>query len=164
MKPFLDQIFGLQGGSNVWQMAMRAAVIYLMSVLLIRAGSDKRLMGKHAPFDMILAIIFGSVMSRAVNGSAPFFQTIGVGAVFVLLHWIFSVWAFRSRAMRALLQGRPLVLVRDGEIQRKNLDKALITDEELKEALRIHGKLFDPRAAKLAQQECNGEISVIPAE
>lgn len=113
---------------------------------------------------MILGIIFGSVMSRAVNGSAPFFQTIGVGAAFIVIHWIFSAMAFRLPALAFVLKGRPRPLVRDGEMLRPNLKRALISDGDLAGALRVNGQRMDAAQVKLAQLECNGEISVIPRE
>lgn len=162
MRAFLDTALGLSGSPNLWQMGMRALIIYVMSVVLIRSGSDKRLMGRHAPFDVILGVIFGSVMSRAVNGSAPFFQTIGAGAAFILIHWIMSSLAYRMPTIAFLLKGAPRPLIRDGELLRDNLKRSLISDGDLAEALRANGQRQDASQVKLAQLECNGEISVIP--
>ena len=68
---------------NLWQMGLRAAVIYIAGWIMVRVAGDRRFIGKHAAFDVILSIIFGSTLSRTINGSAPFFPTIGAGFVLV---------------------------------------------------------------------------------
>jgi uncharacterized membrane protein YcaP (DUF421 family) len=145
-------------------MGIRTLIIYLMCVALIRVGSDKRILGRHSPFDMILAVIFGSVMSRAVNGAAPFFQTIFAGAVFILIHWCLSALSFRSRFLETVLKGKPQILIENGIIHRRALRATLISDSDLEEALYANGQVRRPAEVALARLECNGEISVIPAE
>ncbi|MBW8888195.1 MAG: DUF421 domain-containing protein [Fibrobacteres bacterium] len=162
LQSWLNGLFGLDGGPNLWQMALRTLVIYLMSILLIRIGGDKRMLGRHAPFDIILSVIFGSVMSRAINGSAPFFQTIGVGFVFILIHRILALLAFRYRGMEVLLKGKPVVLIREGAIDSGAMRATAISDADLQEALFMKGKAMKPEEVALARLECNGEISVFP--
>jgi uncharacterized membrane protein YcaP (DUF421 family) len=162
LQSFLNGMLGLDSGPNLWQMGLRTVVIYLMSVLLIRVGSDKRMLGRHAPFDIILSVIFGSVMSRAINGSAPFFQTIGVGAVFILAHWILAILSFRFRGLEILLKGKPKILVREGKIESEAMRSAAISDADLQEALFMKGKAMSAEEVALARLECNGEISVFP--
>lgn len=74
---------------NVWQMAVRAVVVYVAAVAMVRLG-DKRFMGKNTAFDVILGIILGSVVSRAITGSAPFSPSIGAGFVLVGVHYLKS--------------------------------------------------------------------------
>jgi uncharacterized membrane protein YcaP (DUF421 family) len=64
---------------TVWQMSLRAFIIYVTAILLVKIG-EKRFMGKNTAFDMILGIILGSVLSRAVTGNALFLQTVGASA------------------------------------------------------------------------------------
>lgn len=79
-----------QDNMAIWQIALRAAIIYITAVILVRLG-DKRFMGKNTAFDVILGIILGSVLSRTITGNAPFLATVGAGVLLVALHWIFSV-------------------------------------------------------------------------
>ena len=56
-------------------MALRTLVVYAFTLVLVRLGS-RRLLAKPSAFDVIVAIMVGSIMSRAVNGSAPFVPTL----------------------------------------------------------------------------------------
>jgi uncharacterized membrane protein YcaP (DUF421 family) len=162
LRSFLNASLGLDGGPNLWQMGIRTLVIYLMSIALVRVGRDKRMLGRHAPFDIILAVIFGSVMSRAINGSAPFFQTIGAGAVFILAHWALALLSYRSRTIEVLLKGKPKVLIREGVVDSRAMRAAALSEADLQEALFMKGKAMRPEDVALARLECNGEISVFP--
>lgn len=78
---------------NSWQMGLRAAIIYLAALIMVRIAGDRRFIGKYAAFDVILSIIFGSTLSRAINGSSAFFPTIFAGFVLVAMHWLFGAIA-----------------------------------------------------------------------
>jgi uncharacterized membrane protein YcaP (DUF421 family) len=164
LQSLLNGLLGLDAGPNLWQMGLRTVVIYLMSILLIRVGSDKRMLGRHAPFDIILSVIFGSVMSRAINGSAPFFQTIGIGFVFILSHRVLALLSFRYRGLEVLLKGKAKVLIREGAIDADAMRASAISDADLQEALFMKGKAMSPDEVALARLECNGEISVFPRQ
>src|SRR5471032_45224 len=81
---------------DVLQMALRAVIIYVVTICIVRLGK-KRFMGGATVFDVILGIIVGSVASRAVTGNAPLLPTTGAIAVLVGLHWSFSAIAVRSK-------------------------------------------------------------------
>jgi hypothetical protein len=58
---------------GVAQMALRAVVVYVATVFMVRLGK-KRFMGQGTAFDLILGIMLGSTVSRAITGTAPFFR------------------------------------------------------------------------------------------
>jgi hypothetical protein len=60
---------------NAAQMALRAVVVYVVTVIIVRLGK-KRFMGQGTAFDVILGIILGSIVSRAITGNAPFFAAL----------------------------------------------------------------------------------------
>ena len=146
-----------------WQMGVRGLIIYVTAILLVKIG-DKRFMGKNTAFDMILGIILGSVLSRAVTGNAPFLPTIGAGLSLVVVHWFFSVVSFHSDWFGALIKGRARTLVKDGEIQWENMRKSHISRRDLEMALYSAGKVTEPADVRVARFERSGDISVIPRE
>lgn len=158
-----DLIGSADGDLTVLQMALRALVIYLSAVVLVRIG-QKRFMGKNTAFDMILGIILGSVLSRAITGNAPFVPTLAAGAVLVGLHWLFSVVSFRSHWFGRLIKGDKRLLIRDGEILWDNMRKSHLSRNDLEMALRSNGKVTDPARVRLAHFERSGDISVILRE
>jgi uncharacterized membrane protein YcaP (DUF421 family) len=146
---------------NWLQMTLRAVVIYIISLAYVRMG-EKRFIGRFAAFDVILGIIFGSVMSRAINGSADFVSTLAAGLALMALHSLVAAIGFRSHWFSDLTKGKSYPLVKDGEIQRDGMRDAHLTERELEEQLRLQAKLTDVSEVKEAYFERSGHISVIP--
>ncbi len=167
MEEFLDagrSLLGLESDSlTAWQMAARAVVVYAAAVLMVRIG-EKRFLGKNTAFDVILGIILGSVVSRAITGSSPFVPTLVAGFVLVGLHWGLAVLAFRLERLATLVKGESRVLIVDGELRHEALRKSHIGERDLQSALRTNGRLTSPRRVAEARLERSGEISVIPKE
>jgi uncharacterized membrane protein YcaP (DUF421 family) len=143
------------------QMGLRAMVVYLAWLAAVRFA-DKRLLGKYSPFDVVLAVILGAVLGRAINGSTPFFETMGAGAVLVGMHWLFALLSARSHAFGKLVKGEERVLVWNGEVRRSEMRKSHLSERDLLEMLRLNGKVADPADVAAAYLERNGEISVLP--
>ncbi len=154
---------GLEGKDlNVPQMALRAVVVYVTAVLIVRLGK-KRFMGRATAFDVILGIMLGSIVSRAVTGNAPFFPALAASAVLVAMHWLFSSIALRWHGFGVAVKGRPLVLVRDGRIEQDAMRGAHMTEHDLWEDLR--GKSISRlEEVSEARLERNGRLSVIKAQ
>lgn len=145
---------------NALQMSLRAVVVFLIAIILLRIG-NKRFMGKNTALDVMLGIVFGSTVSRAITGNAPFFPTLAASLALVLIHWILAAIAFHSNGFGRMIKGQDRVLVRDGEIQWNEMRKGHVTEEDLKEAMRNQGKPPEIKELKAAHLERNGDISII---
>jgi uncharacterized membrane protein YcaP (DUF421 family) len=166
IQSFLDQALGLgleNKDLNVGQMSLRALVVFVLAIAMIRIG-NKRFMGKNAALDVLLGIVFGSMISRAITGNAPFTPTLVASFVLVLLHWVLSAIAFRSQWFGTLVKGHDSLLVRDGEIQWEAMRKAHVTEHDLQEMMRNSGHQPDVSQVAAAHLERNGDISVIMRE
>jgi uncharacterized membrane protein YcaP (DUF421 family) len=143
------------------QMALRAVVVYVVTVLMVRLGK-KRFMGQSTAFDVILGIMLGSIVSRAITGNAPFFPALAAAAVLLAMHWLFSALAFRSHRFGEAVKGEPRVLVRDGTIGWEAMRHAHVSERDLWEDLRGGGvsRLEQVSEARL---ERSGKLSVIKA-
>ncbi|MEL6462478.1 MAG: YetF domain-containing protein [Cyanobacteria bacterium J06621_15] len=162
---FINYALGLDVKElNVWQMGLRAAVIYIAGWIMVRVAGDRRFIGKHAAFDVVLSIIFGSTLSRTINGSAPFFPTIGAGFVLVGMHWLFAGISYHFPVLEQLIKGSSRILIRDGDINYKNMRKSHLSKKDLESSLRSQAKLTDISQVELARLESGGEISVLPRE
>ncbi len=145
---------------SLWQMMLRALVVYVVAVALVRVG-EKRFLGKNTAFDVILAIMFGSVVSRAITSASDFFPTLAAGAVLVGLHWLVAVLTFRSDRLGKAFKGSERVLIRDGELQWDEMRSSNITERDLLGALRSTAQLEDPSKVRVAYLERSGDISAI---
>jgi uncharacterized membrane protein YcaP (DUF421 family) len=146
---------------NALQMGLRAAIIYVVTVVIVRLGK-KRFLGRATAFDVILGIMLGSIVSRAITGNAPFFPALAAAAVLLAMHWLFSALAFRSHRFGEALKGEPRVLVRDGTIGWEAMRHAHVSERDLWEDLRGEGvsRLEQVSEARL---ERSGKLSVIKA-
>jgi uncharacterized membrane protein YcaP (DUF421 family) len=142
------------------QTAARAVVVFLCSLILVRIA-DRRFLGRSAGLDIVLAIIFGSVMSRAINGSAPLGSTLSAGLMLAVLHRVLAFIACRSHLLSVILKGRDRLLVRDGQIDHAQLRRADFSADDLLENLRLRGNVGQPQDVAEARLERNGQISVV---
>lgn len=147
---------------NAFQMALRTILIYVFALAIIRLGS-KRFLSEATAFDVIVAIMLGSIMSSAINGSAPFVPTIVAGAALVGAHWMLAYLTSRLDWFGPLVKGHPTLLVRDGEIQEEGLRSTGLSKRDLEEHLRLQAGTADVSSVRLACMERNGRISVVPA-
>ena len=162
VESFLRAALGLGLESKdigVAQMAFRAAVVYAVTVAFVRLAK-KRFMGRATAFDVILGIMLGSIVSRAITGNAPFWPALAAGAALIAMHWLFSFGASRSHRFGDLVKGRPRVLVRDGKPDRDAMRRAHITEHDLDEDLRTEG-LDRAETVKEARLERSGKVSVV---
>src|SRR3569623_614527 len=86
------------------QIALRTILVYVSALVVVRVAS-KRFLSQATAFDVIVAIMLGSIMSRAIDGSAPFLPTLLTASVLVGLHWIFALLAYHTSWFGALVKG-----------------------------------------------------------
>ena len=141
------------------QVALRAVIIFICALALIRFG-HKRSLARKTAFDTVFVVIFGAILARAINGSAPFFATIGAALVLVLLHRFLAFFAYHSRAFERLIKGDPDVLLREGVQVREQMKAHKISPADLGEDLRLRGHASAEEIAA-ARLERSGDISFI---
>src|SRR3954466_9934882 len=129
------------------QVAVRAFLVYSALIVFARLGK-KRFLAQATPLDAILLILIGSIASRGVSGTAPFFTSIIAAACVVALHSVFSFISCRSDRFSHWIKGIPPVLVKDGRIDREAMLNTHMSEGDLDEDLRKKG-LRD--AAKIAE-------------
>ncbi len=157
----LKNIFGLDSQNiNFWQMAARAAFIYIASLIIIRFG-NKRFLGKNTAFDFVIGIVIGSVFSRAINGHGPLFVTISAGVTLVLLHWLFAVVSLNHKGFANLVKGKTSVIVENHQPDEKEMKRGRVSEDDLKEQLRLGINQETLANVKEAYLERDGQISFI---
>jgi uncharacterized membrane protein YcaP (DUF421 family) len=159
----IDGLLGLSATQahelNWVQVCVRSVVVYAVLIAYVRFGK-KRFLSQATAFDAILVIIIGSISSRAISGTAPFFASLAGTFVLILLHWIISYFSQGSKFLSYLVKGHDTVLVRNGEIDRKALAASHMSDDDLAQDLREEG-IESPAKVKSARLERSGKLSVI---
>jgi uncharacterized membrane protein YcaP (DUF421 family) len=164
MHSWLNTIEGLLGIGKQPQhldfseVALRATVMFIAALVMLRMA-HKRFFAHRNALDVLISFVLASTLARAINGSAPFFATLGVGFVLVGLHRFLAWLAARVPAVEQLVKGHATVLVEGGEVREHALRRHDLSREDLREDLRING-VARPEEARRAVLERNGEISV----
>lgn len=143
------------------QMSLRAFVMFLAALVILRIA-HRRFFARRNTLDVLLTLVIASTLSRGINGSAPFFPTIGTGFVLVILHRVLTWASVRLPALGRIVKGSPVQLVSGGRLDEDVLRRHDITRHDLEEDLRLKGTKDIAEVAS-AQLERNGEISVIRA-
>lgn len=136
-----DFFFWLVGGDAdenqlaIGQMIIRAIIVFISAIIIVRVGK-RRFMGAYTAVDTIMGVIIGSVLSRAINGSARLTETLGAALALVCLHWLFAALSFHSEKISGLLMGSKRELVKDGKIQWDGMKKSKISKDDLMQAVR----------------------------
>lgn len=142
------------------QVSLRGVVVFVVSLIMVRVG-DRRSLAQKSAFDLVLIVIIASVLARAINGSGPFFATLGGTLVIVLLHRGLARAVYQWPALGGLLKGKPVVLLRDGAYEKDAMRAQLICEQDMEEDLRLEAKTEDKANIKVARLEPSGDISFI---
>jgi len=140
---------------------LRGTIVYLFLFLLLRFL--RREAGEIGISDILVIVL---VSDAAQNAMTSEYKSITEGLLLVatiafwdyFLDWI--GYKTKSRLILRLLRPPPLLLIKDGRLQKQNLKRELIEEEELMGQLREHGieKIADVKKCFL---ESDGRISVI---
>ena len=142
------------------QVSLRGFVIFVVGLAIVRIG-DRRSLAEKTAFDAIFIVLVGSMLSRAINGPSPFFTTIGGAIALMIIHRAFAFGAFKSHWFGWLIKGRPMTLVRNGEIDWKEMKRGLVSEHDLDEDLHLDAKTEDISEIQIARLERSGDISFI---
>jgi hypothetical protein len=94
METFRALIGPDNGDATVAQLCARAVILFLFGVLCIRIAG-RRTFSSITPLDIIVALIIGSNISRAMTGKAPFFPGLAATLVVVVLHRLLAMATLR---------------------------------------------------------------------
>ena len=139
----------------------RTIILYLLIIVGVRL-MGKRQVGELEPSELVLSLLIADLASVPMQDlSIP----LHAGAIPILallsLTMILSVLTMKSVRFRNLLCGSPSIIIRDGQIDQKEMRRNRLTVDELLEELRSHG-CVEPSGVKYAILETNGLLSVLP--
>ncbi|MGH6612006.1 MAG: DUF421 domain-containing protein [Burkholderiaceae bacterium] len=138
------------------------AVAYYAALVIIMRLAGKRLAGQTTTFDLIVLITLGVVIQTTALQDGWANAVVFVLTVFAI-HRGLAVLGARSPWIRHLVRGKPRVLVQDGQIVERALERENISRDELLAGLRKLGHDSE-KAVKLAVLEETGHISAVGVE
>ena len=141
-------------------LVIRAVVLYVFVIVLMRVVGRREL-SSLTPIDLVLLIVLGDAMQQGLTqDDYSMTGTVIVLTSIAALQVVTSYLGYRSKRLRKLLEGSPIVLVEDGRLIEGNLKRERLRPEEVAEQMRIEGigSFDDVRWAIL---ESNGKFSFI---
>lgn len=155
----IDDLFGATGHVSCAQECARAAVIFVYGLIAIRL-TGRRVFAQWTPLDIIVAILTGSTLSRALTGNADFVGTLAATTLLILMHLGLAHLSSRLPLASRLFEGAPVRLAEHGRVDESAMRRNAISPAALDEALRGAG-ISHPRQARLIVLEPSGRISVM---
>ena len=153
-------IFGEGKDLSSLQMGMRAGAVFFATLVAIRI-SGRRSFGQRSPFDYVVAVLLGAMLSRVIVGASPAVPTLVASFVIVLIHRALAWACVRSQRLESLVVGKERELFRDGQFNERQMLAALITRADLLETVRTELGMQSLEKVSIATLERNGEISLI---
>ena len=142
------------------EIAFRATVVYGLLFLLFR-GMRKRSLAEMSPFEMILLVALGDIVQQGITQEDYSLTGAGLAAgTFAFWVTVMTWLSYRSDRARALIEGRPLVIVENGQPVEAALRLEHMPLAEVLEAARLEG-IDDLAKVRLAVLEASGRMSFI---
>ena len=145
---------------NFLEVVYRTFLSALTLFLLAKAMGRKQI-GELNTFDYIIGITIGSIASEmTVNSDVSLINCIVAMAVLSLIGILISYGTTKSIFLRRFFTGCPIILIENGKIIEKGLNKARFDINDLLQECRING-YFDISEIAYAVMEANGRISFL---
>jgi uncharacterized membrane protein YcaP (DUF421 family) len=142
--------------------AGRGILVYFFMLVVIRL-LGKRSVGAFSAFDLLVALMLGEVVDEIIYGDVSLVQGFTAVGVVALCHYATGWMGYKNRTLDQLVQGKPAVLVRHGEMQRDAMRQERMSEEDILIQLRLQG-IQDIREVMLAILEPSGSVSVFREE
>jgi uncharacterized membrane protein YcaP (DUF421 family) len=154
----VSELFKL--GVPWWELIVRSFLIYAVFFVGLRLFG-KRELGQFTIFDLVLVLLVANALQPAITGPD---NSLTGGVIIILtlllLNRLIAVLRSYWPAFDHLIEPPPTVVVEDGKLLKKNLEKEGLSESDVEMALREHG-VDKIQSAKLAVLENDGSISVV---
>lgn len=139
---------------------IRSLISFIVFLLLTRL-MGKRQVSQLTFFDYIVGITIGSIAAemsfdqnvRIINGITSLL-------IWGLIPFILAIISLKSRTFQQLIDGKPTIIIKNGEILEKSMKKVFLSIEELMLLLR-EKNIFKISDVEIAILETNGQLSVL---
>ncbi len=139
---------------------IRAFLLYLLIILALRL-MGKRQIGELQPSELVVTILISNIASLPIEDvhipmSAGVFPILSL----VFFEVAISMLTLRCKRIRRLVSGSPMILIRDGEIDQKQMRRLRFSVDDLMAALR-EKDVFDLNEVNYAIVETTGKVNLL---
>lgn len=146
-------------GDTMTIIMIRSIIIYICVVTAVRI-MGKRQVGQLKPHELVITILISSVATIPLQDNAiPLFNSILPILIFISLEILESALSMKSLSFRNLVQGKPIMIIKNGVLQQKEMKKLRFTMDDIIDAARQQN-VFDISTIENAVIETNGTMTV----
>jgi uncharacterized membrane protein YcaP (DUF421 family) len=142
------------------EIVVRGSLVYLALFLVLRFGI-RRQVGEMGITDLLVVVLIADASQNAMGSD---YQSIadGLMLVVVIAFWAFAIdWlSFHWPLFARFARPRPRTLIHRGKLLPRNMQRELISQDELESMLREQG-VEDASQVREARMEADGRLSVI---
>ena len=139
---------------------LRTVILYLILLFAIRM-MGKRQLGEMEPMEFVVSMLIANLAAVPMQETGiPLMMGLIPILVVLALELLLSVCIFHSVSLRRLFCGKPVILMKDGQLLQENLKKTRVNPDELTEYLRLQG-VVDLTHVQYAILETSGSISTL---
>lgn len=139
---------------------IRTLILYFIVICVVRL-MGKRQIGELQPSELVITLLLSEIIAMPMeNNDIPLISTVIPVMLLVTLEIITSAISMKSLKFRFLIQGHPIIIIRNGELQQKEMKKLRLTIDDILESLR-QKDIFDISLVSYAILETNGKMSVM---
>ena len=140
---------------------VRTVILYLALIISVRL-MGKRQVGQMEPSEFVVTMLVANLASIPMQDEGiPLFSGIVPILTVLGVELVLSGLTLKSIFVRRMLCGKPVILIENGNILQKNLQKTRVTMDELTGHLR-EKDVLDISGVQFAILETNGNLSVFP--
>lgn len=144
----------------IFESIVRATVVYLLVFILLRILL-KRESGGTSISDVLLLVLIADAVQNGIQGNAiSVADAVILGGTLIFWDWLINYLSYHYKWFYHLVHPRPLAVVIDGAIHRKNARRELLTKDDILQEMRLQGIEHLSEVARATVQP-NGEISFI---
>ena len=136
-----------------WEFVLRGVAVYVFLIILLRL-TGKRQIGQLSPL-----IISNAVQNSMNAGDNSLIGGLISATSLVAINYLLGLITFKSKKLEDIVEGRPQILVHQGQVFEDVMFDAKLTRQELDSTLRQLG-FFELKDVKLAILENNGKVTV----
>lgn len=139
---------------------IRCLILYFVLLVAMRL-MGKRQLGELQPFELAITLVASDLVCIPMaDSSIPIlYGIIPVFSLF-LVHIIITKLATKSKKFRKFLNGKPIIIIQNGNILPDVMTELNLNIDDVMEALRGAG-CFNPSEVEYAILETNGNMSVL---
>lgn len=137
---------------------IRAILLYVLMIFAIRL-MGKRQLGQFEPYELAMALLIADILATPMSDvSTPLFHGILPVTAMIGVHALITILSLKSDRARALISGKPSLIISNGVIDFDELSRLSLSLSDLLEGIREFG-ILNPWDVECAIMEANGTIT-----